>query len=368
VPENSAASADDPPPTASSPVCTGPSHSPSKLLLSLPAESQAATGLVPSEDCSGESRGGAGVAPDSLQQQQGDDQERQGRKGGLAGKEGGIGEDSAGWVTAVGAGDASAGSDSRGADGQQARGLPGSSSSAMEISSPCRDGAGGNGCVVVRDGSSEPGATEKSRSPSKQGHRHSPEGSRVLEGAVSTPQIPAESVPSRGSSGLASVRTGKDGNLEPHSSRGPGNQSAGDGEGCNPPDGSARGCGDSGKHDFDGNGSDAGKASKLPLGFREGGAAASAAFDRPPKASDSGVGGEHSSSPRRSSSSCSGGLLETVVPRQQPEDGAFSPSSPSPSPRSKGGEKPRQSGAASRGARETTKSRDKAIGAGNGNS
>lgn len=181
----------------------------------------------------------------------------------------------------------------------------------------------------------------------------------MLEDAISSPQVPAETLPSPGSSDVASLRTGKDENLEPHSSRDLEKQSAGGEEGCSPSEGFAGDGGDSGvgrTRDSNENGSDGGKGSKLSLGLREG-SAASAACDRPPKASGGGVGGERSSSPRRSSSGS--GPLETVVPRQQPENGV-SLSSPSPVASSKGGKK-RQHGAANGGERGTRKSRDEAI-------
>ena len=158
---------------------------------------------------------------------------------------------------------------------------------------------------------------------------------------------------------MASLRTGKDGNLEQHSARDFGKRIAGGEEVYNPSEDFACGGGYSGvgrKRDSDENGPDGAEGSKLPVGLRDG-STASAACDRPPKASDRGIGGERSSSPLGRSSGS--GPSKTVASLQQPENGT-PPSSLSPLARSKGGKK-RERGAASEGERVTRRSRDEAI-------
>lgn len=146
APDNSAASAGGP--ATTSLVCDGPNPSPVEAVLPSPAASQAATGLAPAGDSCGQSHGEVMVAGDSLEQENGD-QERQRADGGLVGKKGIVDEDSVGGGAKAGAADGtgdgtSAASNDPPSDGQQAQGPPCSSSSAMEISSPCPDGAGGD--------------------------------------------------------------------------------------------------------------------------------------------------------------------------------------------------------------------------------
>lgn len=140
---NSATSDVDP---TSSPMRVEPNDSLVEPLLPLPAMPQAATGVIPSDASCFESRSEGEVAHDSLQRRvQG--QERQRGEGGLVVKRREIDEECAwGGVADSGGDGASVGSNengANGANGQQPRGSR-KSSSAMGVSPPCPDGAGGN--------------------------------------------------------------------------------------------------------------------------------------------------------------------------------------------------------------------------------